>query len=261
MALDHDALQRRLRDGLCEEVHLTERPDGKLMLRTSFQFPDGDSFPIHVSDAGGGGIRLSDLGHTLMHLSYEHDADTFLDGTRGRLIERIIGEAGISRHGGVFQIEAPVNDLAEAVFRFGQALTRVYDLTFLHRSNVRSTFYDDLRDLLVSLIDEDRLAPDHLIDHLPNPEAYPVDYRIEGKADVPLFVYGIPNRDKARLTTITLSHFNRHHVRYESLLVFDDQAAMPRMDLARLSDVGGDMISSLESHEDLKRKLLARVTL
>ena len=31
------------------------------------------------------------------------------------------------------------------------------------------------------------------------------------------------------------------------------------MDLARLSDVGGDMISSLASHEDFNRKLLQRV--
>ena len=33
----------------------------------------------------------------------------------------------------------------------------------------------------------------------------------------------------------------------------------PSVDLARLSDVGGDLISSLESTEDLNRKLLRRV--
>lgn len=55
-----------------------------------------------------------------------------------------------------------------------------------------------------------------------------------------------------------LSHFNQHNVRYESLLVFEDQADIPRLDLARLSDVGGEMISSLESASDLERKLFAR---
>ena len=34
---------------------------------------------------------------------------------------------------------------------------------------------------------------------------------------------------------------------------------MPRFDLAKLSDVGGDMISSLDAQEDFNRKLLRRI--
>ena len=89
---------------------------------------------------------------------------------------------------------------------------------------------------------------------VPNAEVYPVDYRIEGKNDVPLFLYGVLNRDKARLTTIMLSYFHRHDLQFESILVFQNQAEIPRMDLARLSDVGGDMISSLASPEDFPSK-------
>ena len=238
---------------------MATRPDGALMLRTHFEFPDGDRIPIHVSQTGTGGVRLSDQGHTLMHLSYEHDVDAFLDGTRGQLLERIVSESGIAQDGGVFHIDTPIDGLPNAVFRFGQALTRVYDLTFLSRSHVQSTFYDDLKELLVSLIDEASIQENYLPEELANAEAYPVDYRIEGKADTPLFLYGVPNRDKARLTTIMLSHFNQHAIRFESLLIFEDQAEIPRLDLARLSDAGGDMISSLESRVDLERKLIARV--
>ncbi len=259
MTIDSVSLERRLCESLCKQVRLRTRPDGTLMLQTDFQFPDGDAFLIYVTETGTGGFRLSDRGHTLMHLSYEHDVDSFLDGTRGRLVERIVGESGVVQDGGVFQVDASADELAGAVFRLGQALTRVYDLTFLARSHVRSTFYDDLRDLLSSLIDEDKVTPDFRLDGLANAEAYPVDYRIEGKGDIPLFLYGVPNRDKARLATITLSYFNRHGVRYESLLVFENQAEMPRLDLARLSDVGGEMISSLESRTELERKLLLRV--
>ena len=66
MDLDAGTLQRLLCERLCEDVQITERPDGALMLRTHFEFPDGDRFPIHVSEAGTGGVRLSDRGHTLM---------------------------------------------------------------------------------------------------------------------------------------------------------------------------------------------------
>ena len=258
MNIDLDSLRKLLRERLCEDVRVESRPDSELMVRTRFQFPDGDRFPIHLSEAPAGGFRLSDRGHTLMRVSYEHDVDSLLDGTRGMLLERIMGESGLDWDGGAFCLDTAPERLPEAIFCFGQALTRVHDLTLLSRSNVGSTFYDDLADLLSRLVSEDRIRRDYRPD-VPNADAYPVDYRIEGKSDVPLFLYGVPNRDKARLTTIMLSHFHRHELSFESILVFENQTEISRMDLARLSDVGGEMISSLASHEDLDRKLMQRI--
>ena len=134
MGIDEHALQRFLCERLCAEVRLTKRPDGALMLRTHFEFPDGDRFPIHLSETGTGGVRLTDRGHTLMHISYDHDVDAFLEGARGRMLERIADESGIERDGGVFRLDTSMDELIEAVFRFGQALTRVHDMT--------STFYE-----------------------------------------------------------------------------------------------------------------------
>ena len=259
MTLIPETLQKLLYERLCEDVRVEQRPDGAMMLRTHFQFPDGDRYPIHLSETASGGLRLSDRGHTLMHISYEHNIDMFMDGTRGMLLERIMNESGLQwdKDGGALCFDTAPNRLPEAIFRFGQALTKVYDLTFLSRSNVGSTFYDDLADLLSHLVDEARIQRDYEPD-VPNAQAYPVDYRIEGKNDIPLFLYGIPNRDKARLATIMLSHFHRAELRFESILVFENQPEIPRMDLARLSDVGGDMISSLDAHEDFNRKVLQR---
>ena len=259
MTIDPDALRNLLCERLCEDVRVDARPDGALMLRTHFEFPDGDRYPIHLSEAASGGLRLSDRGHTLMHISYEHDVDSFMDGTRGMLLDRIMGETGLSwdGDGGAFCMDTPAERLPEALFTFGQALTRVYDLTLLSRTNVGSTFYDVLADLLSNRIDEAKIERDYL-PPVPNAQAYPVDYRIEDKSGDPLCLYGVPNRDKARLTTIMLSYFHRHDLRFESILVFEDQTEIPRLDLARLSDVGGDMISSLAAHEDLNRKLLQR---
>ncbi len=258
MTLDADALRNLLCERLCEDVGVDARPDGELMLRTHFTFPDGDGYPLHLSEAPSGGLRLSDHGHTLMHISYEHDIDSFLTGTRGMLLERIVGESGINQDGGVFSFDTPPERLPEAIFGFGQALTRIYDLTLLSRSNVGSTFYDDLADCLTGFVDEAKMQRDFQPE-VPNAEAYPVDFQIEGKDGVPLFVYGVPNRDKARLTTIMLGHFHRHQLEFESVIVFEDQTEIPRVDLARLSDVAGDMVSSLEATEDLNRKLLRRV--
>ena len=130
MTLDIGALRQLLCERLCQDVKLERRPDGALMLRTPFRFPDGDGYSIHVSEAPTGGLRLSDRGHTLMQVSYEHDLDSFMDGARGMLLERIMGESGLQWDGGAFCLDTAPEKLPDAVFRFGQALTRIYDLTF-----------------------------------------------------------------------------------------------------------------------------------
>ena len=258
MAINPDDLQRLLCDQLCASVRVERRPDGQLMLGSDFEFPDGDRYPIYLSEAPGG-VRLSDKGDTLMRISYEHDIDAFLAGSRGLLVERILGEERVGQDRGVFYLDAPTDRLSDALFRYGRALTRIYDLTLHSRSRAASTFYDDLADLLLQTTDEERIQRDHLLPNLPNPEAYPIDYRLEGKGGGQVFLYGVPNRDKARLATIILSHFHRIHLDFDSILVFSDQAEIPRMDLARLSDVGGDMVSSLASSEDLRRKIERRM--
>ena len=258
MAINPDDLQRRLCEQLCASVRVEPRPDGELMLEADFEFPDGDRYPIHLSEAPGG-VRLSDKGDTLMRISYDHDIDAFLTGSRGLLIERILGEERVDQDEGVFYLDTSTDRLSDALFRYGRALTRIYDLTLHSRSRAASTFYEDLADLLLQTADEGHIQRDHLLPDLPNAEAYPIDYRLEGKNGSQVFVYGVPNRDKVRLTTIILSHFHRIHLDFESILVFSNQADIPRLDLARLSDVGGDMVSSLASSDDFRRKLERRI--
>ena len=257
MDIDVTALQRLLCERLCEEVVVEPRPDGALMVRTHFTFPDGDGYPFHLTQHPAGGLCLSDLGHTLMHISYDQDVDSLLHGPRRVLLDRVVSESGLEYDDGVFSVTTAPERLAESIFMFGQGLTRVYGLTLLSRTNVTTTFYDDLSSRLTTLIDEAHIQKDFEPD-VPNAKYYPVDYCIAGK-DAPVFLWGVPTRDKARLTTITLSYFHLHKVEFDSIIVFRDQAEIPRDDLARLSDVGGEMVSSLSEGPTLQRKISRRV--
>ena len=260
MKFNPDSLGKLLGERLCEEVQVEARPDGMLMVRSSFAFPDGDRFPIRLSEVPGEGLRLSDQGHTLMHMSYEHDVDSFMDGPRGMLLDRVLGETGLTWDQGAFCFDTTPERLSESLFAFGQALMCIYDLTLFSRAHSASTFYDELKLSLLQLVDESRIHPDYQ-PPVPNPEAYPVDFMLEGKDDMPLFLYGIPDQDKARLATMMLTHFHRHGVEFESLLVFADQTEIPRSVLAPLSDAGGEMVSTLASQEHLARKLRHRLGL
>lgn len=253
--LELQQFEKRLCESLCARVAFIKREDGVTLLETPFVYPDGDHYPIYVSETGTGGIRIGDGGHTLMHLSYDHDVNAMFEGTRGRLRERILGETGIQEKDGAFYIDATVENLPEAVFRLGQALTRIYDLSLLSRQRAASVFYDDLWESLTRIVGEEKIQKDYLPE-VEGGDNYPIDFRIEGKHGTPVFVHGVPGRDKARLTTIILAFLLRQGVPFESLLVFENQQEIARRDLARLSDVGGQMISSLDAQDDLRRKVL-----
>lgn len=258
MTLDVAQLQKHLCALMCAEVHLIDRGDGRLVVTTPFFFPDGDPYLVYIEERPGGVLRLTDRGHTLMHLSYENDIDKFREGTRGRLFEQILSEQDVIEQDGEFYIDAPPDALGGALFRFAQTLTKISDLTFLNRARAESTFYEDLSELLFRTVNSEIITRDYMYPDIPNAEDYPIDFRVEGKID-PLFVFGIPNRDKAQLATIVLERLLRAKAQFESVLIFADQSSMPRKHLARLSNAGGEMIASLDAQEDFRRKIMRRV--
>ena len=255
MALDRAQLEKLLCERLCANVRIHRRHDDVLMLESPFTFPDGDHYPVYLSETAAGGVRLSDRGHTLMHVSYDHDVELFYEGARASLREQIVRETGMEEVDGSFSIEAPPDEVATALFRFGQALTKIHDLTFLSRERVASTFYEDLRGVLFTMLDEENVDTDYIPPEVPNGNNYPVDYHFAGKDGRPVFLYGVPGRDKARLTTIMLSHFLLHGLTFESVIVFADQQEIPRLDLARLTNVAGTAVASLDAQDDLRRKI------
>jgi hypothetical protein len=250
-------LQERLCTLMCAQVQILDRGQGHFLVKTPFYFPDGDPYLIYIQERPAGLIRLTDAGHTLMHLSYEHDMDHFREGTRGRLLEQILSETDVAEAGGEFYVDLTIEQIPDALFRLGQALTKVYDLTFLNRARVESTFYEDLEKALRQIVEPDKITKDYIYQPMPNAQDYPIDYCIRGKTD-PLFVFGVLNQDKVRLATIILEHLLRAGARFESVLIFEDQGKIARNDLARLSNVGGEMVASLNAQDDLRRKVLRR---
>ena len=260
MNLNIELLQKSLCKLMCSEIKIVPKNDQLFMIETPFYFADGDPYQIYIKEMPGGIMRLTDMGHTIMHLSYENDIDKFREGTRGRLFEQIKAETSIEDCAGEFYIDTSMENLGFNLFRLGQGLTKIYDLTFLNRARAESTFYEDFQEQLFKLVSRDIVSKDYFYESMDNAKDYPIDYKIEGKI-APVFLFGIPNRDKARLTTIILERLLRNKVDFDSLLVFADQASIPKSDLARLSNVGGEMIASLDAETDFSRKLSRRIYL
>jgi Domain of unknown function DUF1828 len=258
MNIDIKKLQTTLCSLMCAEVKIRNKNESLLTIETPFFFPDGDPYQIYVKEMPGGIIRLSDMGHTLMHLSYDNDIEKFREGTRGKIFEQIKTETFVDENDGEFFIETPLEKLGINIFRLSQALTKINDLTFLNRARAESTFYEDLQEQLYKIVGDEKVQKDYYYQNMENSRDYPIDYKIDGKY-APLFLFGVPNRDKARLTTIILERLLREKADFDSLLIFSDQGSIPKQDLARLTNAGGEMIASLDAEADFSRKLLRKI--
>ena len=89
------------------------------MLESPFTFPDGDHDPIHLSETPDGDVKLSDRGHTLRHVSSEHDVDSVYDGACASLREQILCEGSIDEEESMFSIETSPDQVATTLFRLG----------------------------------------------------------------------------------------------------------------------------------------------
>lgn len=256
MSIDIEKLQNKLCRALCADVRLTSRK-GRVVVTTPFLFSDGDPYIVHLEERPGGVLRITDAGHTMMHLSYENDIDKFRKGTRGKILEQVLSQGEVEETDGEFYFDTTPAELSTSILRFSQTLTSINDLVFLNRARAESTFYEDLAEMLTDVIDPEKITADYIYPDMESASDYPIDYRVEGKID-PLFLFGIPTRDKARLVTIVLERLLRVDAQFDSVLIFADQGSIPRPDLARLSNAGGEMIASLDAQDDLRRKVVRR---
>lgn len=250
-------LQNALCKQFCADIRVSRKNDHLIRVETPFYFPDGDPYQIYLSEIATGGFRVSDMGHTLMQLSYENDIDLLRKGTRGNLLSQIQVELGLKEDDGSFYIESTIEDIPLNVFKLGQGITKIYDLTFLNRARAENTFYEDLEERINHIVGAEKITKDYVYSQMDNAEDYPIDYKIEGK-DVPLFLFGVANKDKARLTTIILERLNGFGAKFESIIVFQDFDNISKNDGKRLMNIAGDMISSLDARDDLKRKIKKR---
>jgi hypothetical protein len=212
-----------------------------------FEFPDGDRLSIRLRELGDATYELTDMGHTFMHLSYEVDMDALDSGNRKILLDAIEQRTGIEERSGELVLPTTAEVVAGDLFQFVQALLQISDLRFLSRERVRSTFAEDLRDLLSKRFDKQ--AHFDYYDKQHDPERrYPIDCLLNGLPR-PLAVFGVASDSQARDATITLLQFQKWKRDVFAMGVYEEMEGMASKVVARLSDVIDKQFSSLAGNE------------
>lgn len=266
-----------LKEQLASEVRLEMRSDGVLMLDTPFVFPDGDHYSIYFSMERDGNFMLSDKGHTIMHLSYKYDVDPlFEDKSQRKIMLQIVRNARIEvdEDAGTFWVKADAKSLPETIFRFGQALTKIYDMSFIARYQravkdakletrsqkskpISQTEFDSaiqltLREALGSRRFIRNFSPK--LPQLPRCK-YTVDYKFNGKRGDPVFLYGINSSDKANKAMISLGYFHQMSLKFDNLVILRDEYCIKNKEKDQLRDAVAENMILLENKTGLEQKI------
>lgn len=252
-----DTIKRLLCESWCSELDVAEDGDA-LRLSMPLLEPDGDYVTVWLRQAMGG-WRIEDAGTTLMRMSYDSDSGSFLRGPRRVLLDKTLAAYGARlADDGQIVAESDEQFLGMSLLRFGQALLRVNDLKSSTRSRVASTFFDDLSARLMQIVGADNVVPKYHAPEVPDAADYPIDFFLRGSR-TPLFVFGVPNQERARTATIVLQHIDQYIPHYDSIIVFQDASAIPSIDLRRLMNAANDMVDSLDAKASLAKKIQHRM--
>lgn len=250
-------LQELLCEQWCADVDIAQDKAGT-RLSLPLTEADGDAVTVWINQRVGG-WHLHDCGTTFMRLSYDMDVDLLSEGQRARVLERILAEHQIRNENGELVCEVEERDLGAALLRFGQAALRIGDIKLWTRARVASTFYDDLKTNLVGIVGADRLRIDYEAPNVPDAGNYLIDFAV---TDIgrPLYIFGVPSTDKAKLANIVLLHLQQAKHAFDSLIVPSDIESISKPDLRRLMNAANDFVDSSASIEVMERKIQQRLS-
>lgn len=243
-----EAVESDFRSKVCGDLRIV--PDGlnRFRVLTPFTLDDGDRVSL-VLKRRDERWMLSDEGSTHMRLSYRLDDRALQTEARSKLVSNALDAGGVVDEAG--ELLAPVeNDqYGNALFSLIQAVIRISDVALLTREQVRSTFREDVRELLERLIPARRRVSGWHHPTLDREGHYPVDWYVE-TADIPMFIFALTTEDNVKDATITLHQFERWNVLHRTVGIFQDQQEISQKALARFTDVAEKNFSALYGNED-----------
>ena len=226
-------------------IDLVEEGVGRYRIRHPFSHEDGDAYHIvlkrRVKD-----WCITDEGVTFMHLSYQ-SAFPF-DGKRKSILDAVLTGFDIQNSEGELILPVAEEDprLAERVFHFAQAITKICDTRYLLQEREASHFASQTRSFLQSVIPKDRACFDYW-DHARDPDGlYRVDCRVNGLLR-PIHFFIITTPSKCKDAALTCMAFDKWEIHYLAVGIFHDESKIDSRSLQQFDAHGPQHYDGLRS--------------
>lgn len=204
---------------------------------------DGDMLDIFIDLPTGPSsepIRISDHGLTLMRLSYSYELDT---PTKLRVFTKILAENGVSEDRGRLYLETTPEGVYPALLQFAQTVAKISNLQAFKREVVQNLFYEMLDDFIRSTLL--RFRPEAHYIPIPDRDDLEVDWFFDVRPR-PIYLYGVRDNAKARLTALYCLEYQRNHIPFRSAVVHEDfESGLSRKDQARITSAVDKQFTSL----------------
>lgn len=230
-----------LRNQFNDRIRFVEKRSGIFQLIAPFYHEDGDMLEIYLEGLKENGkIRISDHGMTIMRLSYEYEIDT---PNKRRIFEKMLAENRLLEKDGRLYLEADLDVLYPSVLQFAQAVGKVSNMKLYKREVIKSLFYE----LLDEFINEQlvRFQPEPKVLPIPERDDLEVDYSFKGFPR-PLYLFGVKDDTKARLTTISCLEFQRADIPFKSVAVHEDFEDLSKKDRKRITSAADKQFVDLD---------------
>lgn len=245
---------QQLKDQFNNMVQLKEKRPGIHQLLAPLYYEDGDMVEIYLEfqPTNGARVRICDYGMTLMRLSYSYEVDT---PNKEKIFQRILSENQLQEDNGNLFMDIDAHSIGPSVLHFAQTVAKIASMQYFRREVIASLFYEQLYQFVM----------ENLRDYHPQPNVFPikdrddleVDYELSGNGR-PLFLFGVKDLTKARLTTISCLEFQKAKLPFRSLAVHEEFENLPRKDRIRVTSACDKQFPSLDDFRQNAISFLVR---
>jgi hypothetical protein len=225
-------------------VRVVERRPGIWQLLLPIFHEDGDMIDLFAEFPSNGGVRISDYGMTVMRLSYSYDLNT---PRKEEIFHKILTQNQIEEQNGKLFIDVSAESLYPSLLRFAQVVGKVSNMRHFQREVIRSLFFEELDEVIMSQLQKFRPAKEAL--PIPNRDDLEVDYSFQVNSHA-VYLFGIRDSTKARLAALSCLEFQKQKLRFKGFAVHEDFEALPRKDRVRITSAADKQFTSLDDFRD-----------
>jgi Domain of unknown function DUF1828 len=224
--------------------YIKEKRENILQVFAPLYHADGDMMDLFLIDLPEKGlVRISDLGMTLMRLSYTYDIDT---PNKEKILNKILSENSIKSEDGNLILDIKPELIYYGLMQFAQAISKIINMRLYKREVIHSLFFEMLDDFILTRLQ--KYNPQKKYYPISDHDEYEVDYCFNHRKR-PIYLFGVNNSSNARLVTICCQKFIAEKLSFSSLIVLEDLESIGKKDQTRLMSAADKQFPSLDEFQ------------